>query len=123
MIGFTTEVSIMTKPSELNHWTDGVKINNRFLRNLYEATTNQSRGHFTNKDAYILYWLYHSDVTKQRTYALGHETKDPWMQANVRNQLCKLEHEGILVRVSPGHYKWAKDAESKVSARVKIAYG
>ena len=107
------------KPTKFDHWTDGVRINNRFLRTLHEATANQNRGHFTNGDAYILYWLYHSDITKQRSYALGHEMGDRMLRMNVRNQLCKLEHENILVRVSPGHYKWAKDAESKIKGRVK----
>jgi len=104
------------KTVEYDHWTDSVRVNKRFLRNLYEATASQNRGHFTNQDGYVLYWLYHSDITKQRKYALGYEAKDPEMQMNVRNQLCKLEHIGILVRVKPGHYKWVKDAESKIKA-------
>jgi hypothetical protein len=111
----------ISKPQVYDHWTDSVRINKRFLRNLYEATASQNRGHFTNKDAYVLYWLYHSDITKQRTYALGYEAKDPEMQMNVRNQLCKMEHEGLTIRVKPGHYKWAADAESKVQTRVKDA--
>lgn len=103
-------------PSKLDHWTDSVRVNKRFLRNLHEATAYQNKGHLTNLDGYILYWLYHIDLKRPRNYRLGSEMKDPQMQMNVRNQLCKLEHIGILIRVKPGHYKWAKDAESKIKA-------
>lgn len=105
---------------ESKHWTDSVRINKRFLQTLFEATHAQNKGRFTNQQAYLLYWLYHSSVDPNRRhhYKVGYELADPSMQMNVRNQLCKLEHEKLLIRVKPGTYRWPEGINEKIQGRV-----
>ena len=106
---------------EYAHWTDSVRLNKRFAWTLYQATHLKQR--FDNQQAYMLYWLYHMDIKHARQYAMGYEAQDPFMQMNVRNQLCKLEHEGLLRRVKPGLYTWTEEGHAKIKSRVKVQRG
>jgi len=92
--------------TKYEHWTDGVKANKRFMATLY-ANTHALRS-FTNQQAYMFYWLYHQQIAGQQMPKLD----DPFMQMNVRNQLCKLEHTGLLTRIHPGVYKWTPKAHA-----------
>jgi len=101
-------VSSMKNPNA--HWTDPVHLSKRFA----EELARQRPQDLTNKEAYVIrfstltargivYWhnFYH------KTIGLTQEvTTDYWFQVNTRNQLCKMEHLGMLERTSPGHYRW-----------------
>lgn len=94
------------------HWTEGVRLNQKFREALEEHYPRA----FTNKQAYKVY-ADHNAERKTRPYydptkpeppmvSYGPIEKDEWLQMNVRNQLCKMEHLGLLIRVAPGTYLW-----------------
>lgn len=86
--------------SQLDHWTDNVRFKKRFVQELRRA---HPLG-FSNGDAYQIYFEGHKERRDPRYY--HNEENDPWYQMNVRNQLCMLEHRGVLIRVRPGTYVW-----------------
>jgi len=70
---------------------------------------------FTNKDAYVIYAEEHATPYAEKQNKLHPEyifhpgnPKDPMLQMNVRNTLCKAAYPGIdiLIRLGPGHYKF-----------------
>jgi len=95
----------------VSHWTDYVKLNKSFADRLKRITYDPKCGRnpVTNKDAYEVYVLYHSTKytfdPNSLKRALEH---DETLKANVRSQLCKMEHLGMLRRVKPGLYEWVK---------------
>ena len=97
-------------PVTQDHWTDRVKDNRSFRREL-RAEYPRS---FTNADAYQIYYDAHKttrpcliELTEyQQITQEIREVRDQWYQMNVRNLLCMWEHRGVLIRVAPGHYAW-----------------
>lgn len=94
------------------HWTDNVAVNQKFLRALRE----EALGSVSNKTAYQ---IYARNCADRKTYIAYDPTRlttpkvkvadiveNEFLQMNVRNQLCKLEHLGILERTMPGQYVW-----------------
>jgi hypothetical protein len=109
----------MTMTSKYKHWTDGVRINPRFIETLEHAVGGRR---FTNAEAYHLYHEFHArdplanfEFTEKeystsieaalRIHKIAKEGDD-WMKMNVRNQLCKMVRLGLLRRVRPGVYEW-----------------
>jgi hypothetical protein len=107
------------------HWTDKVKVSRRFTNELKA----RHPGEVTNAEAYKV----RIDTLpekyleiRRRGYVMRREhsgdikyfkdtprefelflLQDEFLKMNVRNQLCKLEHLGELVRLSPGRYVWS----------------
>jgi len=81
-----------------------MRINQRFLRSLQrEAQGYEVNNHF----AYVVYALYHSSKrNKIRATWRRPLEEDPWLQKNVRNNLCAAAHRGLLVRVGLGRYRF-----------------
>jgi len=106
----TANSNLKEQAPEVAHWTDRVRLNKSFADRLRRITYDPAydTNPVTNKDAYIVYALYHS--TKKdgsRTGTLSWLVKyDAYMKMNVRNQLCKMERLGMLRRVKPGVYEW-----------------
>lgn len=96
--------------SKYEHWTDGFKLNRSFLAHLHQVCPD----HILNKEAYHVYavdhakkkWRYTGRVIDGKPERKMDIWKDEFLQMNVRNQLCKMEHLGILRRISPGLYCW-----------------
>jgi hypothetical protein len=96
------------------HWTDSVRINEKFATKLKGLCPEQ----VNNKGAYLVYGLFNAQRKTYPTYdAKATEAPkvkydniwhDPFLQMNVRNQLCKLEHVGRLERIAPGNYIWMR---------------
>lgn len=88
-----------THRSMYEHFTDGVSPSKPFISKLREQSATWTE--ITNKDAYRIYALW---CAKHSAY--GDAVNDLWCQMNARNQMCKLEHFGILIRIRPGVYHW-----------------
>lgn len=78
------------------------RINERFLSGLLESFGDRE---ITNREAYKYYWQHHSEQYKTLAGALR-GWRDPFLQMNVRNTLCKAAHIGRLVRIAPGRYRF-----------------
>ena len=95
------------------HWTDIVRVNRKFMSHLRQELTN---ARITNAVAYDIYvkhcarrttcYRYDRTATVLPKARLASATEDPWIQMNVRNQLCKMEHLELIIRIAPGYYRW-----------------
>lgn len=109
----------MATSTRKKHWTENVHRNYRFEQELRMLCPIR----VTNVQAYQIYAQYHAERPTHPVYdetvpeppRVSYEPieKDQWLQMNVRNQLCKLEHLKILERVEPGVYVW-RDTIAKV---------
>jgi hypothetical protein len=85
-------------------WSDSFSVNHKFVRQLIDATRYPDiNALVTNYRAYQIYAKYCS-----KTVNIYREPveDDVWLRMNVRNQLCKLCHFGVLTRWAPGVYTW-----------------
>lgn len=93
-----------------DHWTDSVRFNYKFVAILLEEL--EPPLHVTNKEAYKLYEQFcakrNPEVDAKMEEILGYKDRS-FEHMNVRNQLCKLEYKGLLIRIKPGVYRWTKD--------------
>jgi len=100
-----------THKSMYDHFTDGVSPNETFVRALRKRTRTRP---VTNRDGYEVYAefcakkKYHWSTYGPNRATEMHEdmVNDYWLQMNVRNQMCKLEYFGILIRDHPGKFHW-----------------
>ena len=95
--------------SMYGHFSDGVSPSKPFIRALAHETGHGNMAAFTNKVAYEVYAIHcgKKDHRFDGSPTILHDMEnDPRLQMNVRNQLCKLAHWGILTRIRLGVYKW-----------------
>lgn len=95
---YTPEVKRWLRGQRHPTWRQTMHLNQRFMKNLREQFDG---GAFTNKEAYLVYALWHS---KSRE-TLEERLQDPWLQMNVRANLALATGRGLMESIRPGVHR------------------